>query len=108
MILDYYNHYKFKTPTVLKDNERNSSSFKLLPEWDIDFIKSINDEVLAKLLHCCVKLELFPLLDLICINLASRYKEKDEIEKQHKTNLSVYDTPECEIYMKNKYDWANK
>jgi hypothetical protein len=108
LIVDYFSHYSFSPPTTILESTRSLSLLKKVPPWDVQFITSIGDEVLTKLIHACLKLDLTPLLQLVCLCLASRYKDLVTIEKQHCLSFHEYHSKEVEIYMKSKYSWATK
>lgn len=108
LILGYYSHYSFHPPTIITENSRDLNIAKILPMWDLQYTESIQDEVLIKLLHSCLKLEMSPLFELICLTIARRLNDISQVQKDHKLNLEEYEKPECQVYLKNKYSWANK
>ena len=63
---------------------------------------------MTKLIHVCLKLDLAPLLQLICLNLASKYQDQVSVERQHGLSFHDFLTKDVEMYMKMKYDWATK
>ena len=104
----YFSHYNFSPPTTILEYTRSLTLLKRLPTWDIQFISSIQDEVLTKMIHVCLKLDLAPLLQLICLHLASRYQDQVNVERQHGLSFHDFLTKDVEIYMKMKYEWATK
>ena len=106
-IIEYFSHHGYSPPTILLEKSCDLSLLKMLPPWDVQFVKDIDEEVLIKLLHSCLKLQASPLLELLCINIASRCRTIEEIQKQMHIRLDPYEAPECQIFLRNKYAWAN-
>ena len=108
LILAYFAHYNFSPPTVILEFNRSLSLLKKVPSWDIEFVSSIDDEVLIKLIHSCLKLDLTPLLQLTCLWIANRFRDMATTEEVHGLSLHEYLAKEVEIYLKQKYQWATK
>lgn len=106
-VIEYYSHYEFLPPTVLQENSSDLLLLKILPPWDLAFVNDLSDEVLNKLIHCCVRLEITPLLDLLCLSIAARFRDCKETAKQLRLNFDAYEAVESQIYLKNKYAWAS-
>jgi hypothetical protein len=106
IIISYFSHYNFSPPTILLEKSRSLTLLKLIPSWDIQFIDNIPDEVLIKLVHACFRLAVSPLLELLCIKLAARYKDAKVVETQHKVSFEQLELPEVQAFLKIKFSWA--
>ena len=103
-------YMKYHDGNPAREIERPLRSFNMrnvVCDWDADFVE-VDQEILFELILAANYLDIKPLLDLVCAQVASMLKGKTPEEIRRKFNIQNDFTPEEEEAVRAENKWAEE
>ncbi|MES1917086.1 MAG: hypothetical protein MHM6MM_008846 [Cercozoa sp. M6MM] len=104
-VIEYLKHHHNNPAKPIEQPLRSKNLADVVDAWDADFV-SVPQEVLFELMLAANYMDIKPLLDLTCAQVASMIKGKSPDEIRKTFNIPNDFTPEEEEAVRQDFRWA--
>eukprot|EP00934_Nitzschia_sp_Nitz4_P001665 Nitzschia sp. Nitz4//scaffold76_size158648//58858//59583//NITZ4_002543-RA/size158648-augustus-gene-0.149-mRNA-1//-1//CDS//3329557836//1665//frame0 len=105
-VIDYCTHFKEEPMNAIKAPLPSPKLDDLVQPWYVSFVK-VEDGILFQMVTAANFLEIKPMLDLCCLEVAVRIKGKQPKELRAIFNISNDFTPEEEAEVREENRWVD-
>jgi S-phase kinase-associated protein 1 len=104
-VLEFCNHYVDSPFDPIEKPLKSNDMSNVVPKWYVDFLNSMDKEMLSSVAIAVNYMDIPALLDLCCAKVASTVKGKTPEAIRSALNLVNEFSPEEEAHLKSENKW---